>query len=78
MAKTQVDNMGEALDVFIQTAKLAQRSGILTLEDAVIVKSAIDFVQDRIKESMAGQSMGQPQISGSPEEAEANTAEAQQ
>jgi flagellar motor component MotA len=53
MAKTQVDNMGEALDVFIQTAKLAQRSGILTLEDAVIVKSAIDFVEDRVKEAQA-------------------------
>ena len=67
----RVETIGQAISVLIQTANLAQSRGILTFDDAVIVKSAIDFVQDRIKESMAGQPNGQPHI-----EAEANTAEA--
>jgi flagellar motor component MotA len=42
--RTQVENINEAISVLVQTANLAQSRGILTLEDAVIVKSAIDFV----------------------------------
>lgn len=41
--KTQVTTPGEGISVLIQVAELAQKSGILTLDDAVIVKSAIDF-----------------------------------
>lgn len=44
--RTKVENLGEALSVFIQTAEVAQKSGILSLDDAVIVKSAIDFVME--------------------------------
>ncbi len=41
---TQVSNIGEAISVLVQTAELAQKSGILSFEDAVIVKSSIDFL----------------------------------
>jgi len=44
--RTKVENLGEALSVFIQTAEVAQKSGILSFDDAVIVKSAIDFVTE--------------------------------
>jgi hypothetical protein len=44
MSKTQVETPGEAISVLVQTAQLAQSRGILSLEDAVIVKSAIDFL----------------------------------
>ncbi len=42
--KTQVTTINEALGVLVQVASLAQKSGILSLDDAVIVKSAIDFI----------------------------------
>lgn len=42
--RTKVENLGEALSVFIQTAEMAQKSGILSFDDAVLVKSAIDLV----------------------------------
>lgn len=44
MEKTQVTNLGEAISVLVQVANLAQSRGILSLEDAVIVKSAMDFI----------------------------------
>jgi hypothetical protein len=44
MSRTQVQTPGEAVSVLIQTAQLAQSRGILSLDDAVIVKSAIDFL----------------------------------
>ena len=42
--KTQVENIGEAISVLVQTAELAQKSGILNFEDAVVTKGAIDFL----------------------------------
>ena len=42
--QTQVKTIGEAISVLVQTAELAQKSGILTFDDAVIVKSSIDFL----------------------------------
>ena len=42
--KTQVENIGEAISVLVQTAELAQKSGVLSFDDAVIVKSSIDFL----------------------------------
>jgi hypothetical protein len=42
--RTQVETIGEAVSVLIQTAELAQKSGILSFDDAVIVKSAIDYI----------------------------------
>ena len=42
--KTEVKTIGEALGVLVQVASLAQKSGILSLDDAVITKSAIDFL----------------------------------
>jgi hypothetical protein len=42
--RTQVENPGEAISVLIQTAELAQKSGILSFDDAIIVKSAIDHL----------------------------------
>jgi hypothetical protein len=44
MAKKQVTNVGEAIGVLIQVAELAQKSGILNFEDAVVTKGAIDFL----------------------------------
>lgn len=43
--RTSVQTVGEAISVLIQVAQLAQKSGILSLEDAVIVKSSIDFLE---------------------------------
>lgn len=42
------------LDLLIQSAKLAQKNGILTLDDAVIVKSAIENIEKNtnVKESV--------------------------
>jgi hypothetical protein len=42
--KTNVENIGEAMSVLIQVAELAQKSGILSFDDAVVTKSAIDFL----------------------------------
>lgn len=42
--RTQVENVGEAISVLVQTAELAQKSGILSFDDAIIVKSSIDFL----------------------------------
>lgn len=44
MAKQQVTNIGEAIGVLIQVAELAQKSGILNFDDAVVTKGAIDFL----------------------------------
>jgi len=44
MEKT-VKTPGEAISVLIQVANLAQSKGILSLDDAVITKSAIDYLQ---------------------------------
>lgn len=44
MEKQQVTNIGEAIGVLIQVAELAQKSGILNFEDAVVTKGAIDFL----------------------------------
>ena len=43
--RTSVQTVGEAISVLIQVAQLAQKSGILSLEDAVIIKSSIDFLE---------------------------------
>jgi len=42
--KQQVKNVGEAISVLIQVAELAQKSGILSFDDAVVTKDAIDFI----------------------------------
>lgn len=52
--RTSVQTVGEAISVLIQVAQLAQKSGILSLEDAVIIKSSIDFLE----------SLNQPQTDG--------------
>lgn len=41
----QVTTPGQAISVLIQVAQLAQSKGLLSLEDAVITKSAIDFLE---------------------------------
>lgn len=47
MKKEQnVKTAGEAISVLMQVAKLAQSKGILSLEDAVVTKSAIDFLEE--------------------------------
>jgi hypothetical protein len=48
MSQTQrntVQTPGEAISVLVQVAELAQSKGILSFDDAVIVKSAIDFLR---------------------------------
>jgi hypothetical protein len=49
-----VETPGEAISVLIQTAELAQSRGILSFEDAIIVKSAIDYLSE-----LAAQPTGQ-------------------
>jgi hypothetical protein len=49
-----VETPGEAISVLIQTAELAQSRGILSFEDAIIVKSAIDYLNE-----LAAQPTGQ-------------------
>ena len=68
--RTSVQNVGEAISVLIQVAQLAQKSGILSLEDAVIIKSSIDFLE----------SLNQPQQEGpiGPFEAEVEEVEGPQ
>lgn len=44
MKKTKVENINEAISVLIQVANLAQSKGILTLDDAVITASSIEFL----------------------------------
>lgn len=44
MEKKEVKNLGEAISVLLQVANLAQSRGVLSLDDAVIVKSAVDFI----------------------------------
>jgi len=68
--RTSVQNVGEAISVLIQVAQLAQKSGILSLEDAVIIKSSIDFLE----------SLNQPQHEGpvGPFEAKAEEVEGPQ
>jgi hypothetical protein len=44
--RKHVETPGEAISVLIQTAELAQSRGILSFDDATIVKSAIDFLND--------------------------------
>jgi hypothetical protein len=44
MEKQKVTNIGEAIGVLIQVAELAQKSGILNFDDAVVTKGAIDFL----------------------------------
>ena len=65
--RTTVQTVGEAISVLIQVAQLAQKSGILSLEDAVIIKSSIDYLE----------SLNQPQQEGpiGPFEAEAEEIE---
>lgn len=42
----KVKTPGEAISVLIQVAQLAQSKGILSLDDAVVTKSAIDFLEN--------------------------------
>jgi hypothetical protein len=46
----KVNNLGEALTVLVQVAELAQAKGILSFEDAVITKQAIDFIAELSKQ----------------------------
>lgn len=47
-------NQNQALEVLVKTALLAQSKGILSLEDAVIVKQAIDVF---VKQTEQGQQL---------------------
>ena len=62
MEKAQVKNLGEALSVFVQVAELAQSRGILSFEDAIVAKSAIDFVSELSKQAQENQVVGSTEI----------------
>ena len=47
---SQIKNLGEALTVLVQVAELAQSRGILSFDDAVVTKSAIDFINELSKQ----------------------------
>lgn len=49
--RKHVETPGEAISVLIQTAELAQSKGILSFDDAIIVKSAIDFLNQLAQQS---------------------------
>lgn len=49
--KMDVSTINEAISVLIQVAHLAQSRGILTFEDAVKTKSAIDFFNPKKSQS---------------------------
>jgi hypothetical protein len=61
--KKNVTNAGEAISVLIQTAELAQSRGILSLEDAFLVKQSIDLLDAMAK---ATQRMNGPIPPGQP------------
>ena len=52
--KTKVENVGEAISVLIQVAELSQKSGILSFDDAIVTKSAIDFLVALNKNTQEG------------------------
>jgi hypothetical protein len=43
-------NVKDAISVLIQVAQLAQTKGVLTLNDAFIVKSSIDILNEALKD----------------------------
>lgn len=43
--KKMPTNIGESISVLFQVAELAQKSGILNLEDATIVKVSMDIIK---------------------------------
>ena len=45
----KVTNLGEAVTVLVQVAELSQAKGILSFDDAVITKQAIDFINELSK-----------------------------
>jgi flagellar motor component MotA len=49
--RKNVENIGEAISVLVQVAQLAQKSGILSFDDAVVTKSAIDFLNELNKQN---------------------------
>ena len=57
----QVKSLGEALSVFVQIAELAQAKGILSFDDAIITKSAIDFVAELSKQAQEAQEVQAPE-----------------
>lgn len=61
--KKSVTNAGEAISVLIQTAELAQARGILSLDDAFLVKQSIDLLDAMAK---ASQRMNGPIPPGHP------------
>ena len=63
----QVKNLGEALSVFVQVAELAQSRGILSFEDAIVAKSAIDFVAELSKQAQEAQETQEAHVVGSTE-----------
>jgi hypothetical protein len=46
MAKQTVQTPGEAIAVLIQVAELSQARGILSFDDAIVTKSAIDLLTE--------------------------------
>lgn len=62
--RTQVETIGEAVSVLIQTAELAQKSGILSFDDAVIVKSAIDYIADMNQAAQTEPTTEEPSTDG--------------
>lgn len=61
----QITNLGQAVNILIQVATLAQSKGILTLAEAVVVKESIDFI-NKLQEQQAPQ--GEQSSAPTPEE----------
>jgi hypothetical protein len=69
---SQVKNLGEALTVLVQVAELAQSKGILSFEDAVVTKSAIDFINELSKQVNQAEGLEMAEADGPTNEVEAS------
>lgn len=57
----QITNLGQAINILIQVATMAQSKGILTLTEAVIVKESIDFI-NKLQEQSEQQAEAIPPV----------------
>jgi len=57
----KITNLGQAINILVQVATLAQSKGILTLNEAAIVKESIDFINElQTQETVTGDTPNDP------------------
>lgn len=65
----QITNIGQAINILIQVANIAQSKGVLTLAEAVVVKESIDFINKLQEQSTAESTTSSNAPMGGAEEA---------